>query len=126
MTRRVYVYFVLTFVLGGLVGGAGVFFYSWHFGPGPRRPDKGRIVQLMTRELNLTEQQVQQVTRIMEESNQKFMELRRQHRPQFEAIREESRARTREVLTPEQAAKFDEMVRRFEERRKKDKGPPRE
>ena len=125
MTRRAYVYFVLTFFLGVLVGGAGALFYTWHFGPGPRRPDKARIVRHMTRELKLTDPQVQQVTRIVDESDQKFSELRKQTRPQFDAIRDESRARIREILTPEQATKFDEMVRRFEERRKKGDGPPR-
>jgi len=119
MTRRAYLYFVMTFILGILVGGAGVLFYGWHFGRWHRGYDKDRIVRHMTRELRLSEPQAQQISRIMEESGKRFEELRRQHRPQFDALRKESRDRIRQVLTPEQAAKFDEMVRRLDERRKR-------
>ncbi len=123
-TRRVYIYFALTFLLGILAGGAGVFFYGWHFGPkgGPARRE--RILRRMTRQLNLNETQVQQIRSIMEETAGKIGELRKQHRPEFDAIRAASRDRIRAVLTPEQAPKFDEMVRKFEERHQRRSPPP--
>jgi Spy/CpxP family protein refolding chaperone len=125
MTRRAYVYFILTFVLGILVGGAGVLFYGWYSGHWPHRPDRQRLVRHLTRELNLNETQVNQLTQIMDETSKKFDDLRKQLDPQFDAVRKESQDRVRQILTPEQLAKFNEMVRRFEERRRR-RGPPPE
>lgn len=117
-TRRVYVYFALTFLLGILAGTAGAFLYGWRMmGPqgGPTRRE--RILRHMTRDLSLNADQVQQIRAIMEGTGSKIDALRKQHRPEFDAILTESRDRIRKLLTPEQAAKFDEMVRKFEERR---------
>ena len=117
-TRRVYIYFALTFLLGALAGAAGAFFYGWHMmGPqgGPARRE--RILQHMTRNLDLNQNQVQQVRAIMEETGGKIGALRKQHRPEYDALLAESRDRIRKLLTPEQATKFDEMVKKFEERR---------
>ena len=123
-TRRAYIYFALTFLLGVLAGGAAVFFYGWHLVPpgGPARRE--RILRHMTRDLNLNDNQVQQIRSIMEETGGKVRELRKQHRPEYDAIRSDSHDRIRKVLTPEQATRFDEMVKKFEERRKRGEAPP--
>ncbi len=124
-TRRVYIYFAATFLLGVLAGGAGVFLYGWRMmGPqgGPARRE--RILRHMTKELNLNDSQVQQVRAIMEETGGKIQELRKQHRPEFDAVRNESHDRIRKVLTPDQAAKFDDMVKKFEEHRPRGDAPP--
>jgi Spy/CpxP family protein refolding chaperone len=123
MTRRIYVYFILTFLLGAIVGGSAVVFYGWQSGRWHRRPDRQRIVRHLTRELNLTTPQAEQLKTIMDDSFKKFAEQRQQMDPQFKAIHEETTNRIRQILTPEQLTKFNEMVRRFEERRSK-KGPP--
>jgi Spy/CpxP family protein refolding chaperone len=125
MTRRAYLYFILTLLLGVVVGGAGVFFYAWYSGHWPHRPDRQRLARRLTRELNLNATQVQQLTQILDETSKKFDDLRKQLDPQFDAVRKESQDRVRQILTPEQLAKFNEMVRRFEERRKR-RGPPPE
>ena len=116
MTRRVYFYFVLTFVLGVIVGGAATVFYAWNSGHWHRPFKKERLVQRLTRDLNLSDQQVQQLKQIMDETMKKYQELQSQVRPQFDTIRQESHNRIRQILTPEQAQKFDEMVKRFERR----------
>jgi Spy/CpxP family protein refolding chaperone len=124
-TRRVYVYFAATFLLGVLAGGAGVFFYgSRMIGPqgGPARRE--RILRHMTRDLNLNDAQAQQVRAILEETGNKIQDLRKQHRPEFDAVRKESHDRIRKVLTPEQAGKFEEMVKKFEARHAAGDGPP--
>ena len=123
-TRRAYIYFALTFLLGILAGGAGVFFYGWHMGPpsGPARRE--RILRHMTRELSLNDNQAQQIRSILEETGGKIEALRKQHRPEFDAILTDSHDRIRKVLTPDQATKFDEMVKRFKERHEKHGPPP--
>jgi len=119
MTRRAYLYFIITFLLGIIVGGAGVLFYGWYGGHWHRGFEKQRIVQRLTRELNLTDAQVKQLDQIVDDSMKRFAELRKQFEPQFDAAREESNNRIRQILTPEQLTKFNEMVRRFEERGKR-------
>ena len=118
MTRRAYLYFAVTFVLGVVVGGGGMFFYAWYTGHWHRQFDKQQVVRHLTRELNLSEAQVRQVDQIFEDTAKRYSELHKQVDPQFDAIRAHTRDRIREVLRPEQLAKFNEMVRRSDERRK--------
>jgi len=116
MTRRAYLYFIVTFLLGVIVGGAGVLFYGWYGGHWHRGFEKRRVVQRLTRELNLSDAQVKQLDQIMDDSMKRFEDLRKQFEPQFDAAREESNNRIRQILTPEQLTKFNDMLRRFEER----------
>jgi len=121
MTRRAYIYFVLTFLLGATAGGAGVFFYGWYGGHWHRGFEKQRIVRRLSRELHLTDAQVKQLDQIVGDSMKRFMELRKQVDPQFDAAREETNNRIRQILSPEQLTKFNEMLRRLEERTKREK-----
>lgn len=124
-TRRATIYFALTFLLGILAGGAGTFFYGWRMaGPPTGAARRERILRTMTRDLSLNDNQVQQVRAIMEETGGKIRELRKQHRPEYDAVRTESHGRIRKELTPEQAVKFEEMVKKFEERRRRGDAPP--
>jgi Spy/CpxP family protein refolding chaperone len=123
MTRRAYLYFILTFFLGIVVGGAGVLFYAWNTGHWHRRFDRQRLVRRLTRDLDLNATQVQQLTQIMDETSKKMDALRHTLDPQLDALHKESQDRVRQILTPEQLKKFNEMVRRFEERRRR-RGPP--
>jgi Spy/CpxP family protein refolding chaperone len=125
-SRRVYIYFAATFLLGILAGGAGTFF----LGPRLMAPPSGaerreRILRRMTRELTLNDSQAAQVRTILEETAAKTRALRSQHRPEFDAIRSESHDRIRQVLTPEQTVKFEEMLKKFEERKRRGDLPPR-
>jgi Spy/CpxP family protein refolding chaperone len=123
MTRRAYIYFAATFLLGIVVGGAGFLFYAWNTGHWHRRPAKERIVRRLTRDLNLTPDQVNQLQQIMDDSEKKMKDVRTQVRPQFDAIRREGHEHIREILNPEQLKKFDEILRRHEERRKRGRTP---
>lgn len=123
MTRRAYLYFAVTFLLGVIVGGVGVFFYAWHWGRWHRRFDSERIVQRLTRDLELSKEQTAQLRGIMDETGKKFAELRKQAGPQFKALREESHNRIRQILNPAQAKKFDELVQRHKNRMKREPSP---
>ena len=123
MTRRAYLYFALTFLLGVVVGGAGFFFFGWYTGHWHRGFDKDRIVRHMSRDLKLSPEQTGQLNRIMDDSEQKFRALRAQQRPQFDALQNETRDNIRKILTPEQIVRFNEMVQRFDEARKRRRPP---
>ena len=113
MKRRAYLYFVLTFVLGAVAGGVGVFLYAWYGGHWHRQFDRGYIVQHLSTELKLNAQQVSQLKGIIDESSRKYEELHHQVRPQFAALREQTNNQIRQILTPEQGRKFDQLVREW-------------
>jgi Spy/CpxP family protein refolding chaperone len=58
------------------------------------------------------------VDQIVDEESKKFGALQKQIEPQFQAVREDTRNRIRQILTPEQLSKFNELARRVDERRK--------
>ena len=118
MTRRAYLYFAVTFVLGVVVGGCGVFFYAWYSGHWHRQFERQRVVRRLTRELHLSDTQVHQLDQILADTAKSYSELHKQVDPQFDAIRAQTRDRIRQILTPEQVVKFNEWVRQADERRK--------
>jgi len=120
MNRRVYLYFVATIALGAVLGGAGVYYYLWYNGRlhAPGGFNKERAVAHLKKNLNLTDAEVEQVGKIFDESSQKVKDLQKQIDPQFEAIHQETRVQIRQILDPEQAKKFDELMRAIDERHK--------
>jgi Spy/CpxP family protein refolding chaperone len=116
MKRRVYLYFVLTFLLGAVIGGVGLYLYAWYGGHWRRPMNRSQFVHDLTRQLKLSEQQASQVTGIMDGSRKKYDELHSQVRPQFEALRDQTDSQIRQVLTPDQVSKFDELVRQWRAR----------
>ncbi len=123
MTRRAYFYFVLTFLLGIIVGGAGVFYYGWFSGHWHHEFDQNRIIHHMKRDLNLDDSQVQKLTQILQESSKKRRELEQKNQPQMDALRKETRDQIRQILNPVQLAKFNEHVRLSNERMKNQRSP---
>ena len=89
---------------------------SWE-PPSRRESAREWHLRYLTKELGLTPEQTEQVRRILDETRQEFLQLRNEMRPRFEEIRRRSRERLRAVLTPEQQAKFEELMRREEQRR---------
>jgi len=117
------------FALGVALGALAMDFYqrgAWGRGPEgpPRRGESARerYLQRLVKELKLTPEQTEQVRRILDETRQEFLRLRDEMRPRFEEIRRRSRERLRAVLTPEQQAKFEEMMRRLDEERERHRG----
>jgi len=126
MTRRVYLYFFVTIILGAILGGVGVYYFLWDTGRlvhrGGFNPD--HAVAHLKKVLDLTDAQAQQLRQIFDMSVQKNRELQRQIDPQFHAIHMETRAHIREILNPDQAKKFDEYVRQIDERHRMHNPPP--
>ena len=113
MERRAALYFVLTFVLGVAAGAVGMFLYTWYGGHWHRPMTRPDFVKYLGQELKLDSQQTQQVSQIIDASSKKFDDLRAQERPQFESLRQQTDARIRQVLRPDQAQKFDDVIRRW-------------
>src|SRR5271157_1796694 len=126
MTRRVYLYFVVTIILGAVLGGAGVYYFLWNTGRLQHHDgfNKDRAVAHLKKELNLSDAQTQQVGQIFDESSQKVKDLQKQMDAQFQSIHQETRAHIRQILNPDQAKKFDEHMRAIDERHRQRGGPP--
>lgn len=119
MSRKVYLYFALTFLFGVAVGACGFFYYGWYTGGWHRRPSPERIIRHLRKDLNLSDTQVQQVRQVFEETSKKMDAVQVQVQPQYQAIREEARNQIRQILNPQQVQKFNDLVRRFDERRQR-------
>jgi hypothetical protein len=124
MRRRAYVYFVLIFVLGIIIGAAGMYSYGWYTGHWHRRFSRHRVVDYLRHELGLSATQTQQLQQILQVMNQKESELHDKIEPQFQAIREETRNETRKILNAQQLEKFNAMVKRWDAKREKHGPPP--
>ena len=83
----------------------------------------GKYKNMLSRKLELTEEQKQPVADILKEQRAKGKEIRHsafeQIRPQMEALHEETKERLAGVLTEEQLQKYEKMSSRKHKRMKK-------
>lgn len=121
MSRRVYLYFLVTIFLGAVLGGAGTYYFLWHTGRLHRDTGFKRDVAVkhLRETLNLSDLQVQQLIQIFDQASKETADLQKQIDPQFQAIHMETRARIRQILNPDQQKIFDEHIRQIDERRKR-------
>ena len=119
MSRRAYVYFALTFLLGAIAGGACVYYYAWSTGHWRRPFNRQSFVTRLKSQLDLSDAQVSQLEQILDGSTLKFRSAQQRAGSELNAIREETRHRIRQILSPQQAPKFDELVHRWDERRRR-------
>lgn len=119
MRRGIYVYFAATFVAGLICGAVGLFLYGWYGGLWRHNFNKDKALKHLAEELSLTDAQIPQVSRIMDETRARMDEVQEQVAPQFQAVREESRTKIRAILNAEQQARFDALVKKWDARRRK-------
>jgi Spy/CpxP family protein refolding chaperone len=105
---------LIVFILGLLVGGVGNHLWGvhvWgsqvppHTGPGHQPP------QPISQVLGLSPDQQKQLDAIFNDTHPKFEALDSQYRQQRDALRMQTRARIRAILTPDQQVKFDAMTK---------------
>ncbi|MGA8367013.1 MAG: hypothetical protein ACLQMT_09470 [Candidatus Acidiferrales bacterium] len=84
------------------------------------RKPVNQVVAEFTKELQLTPDQQTQVAAIIDDTRAQWKALYAPLDAQKEQIRQQSRARIRALLTPEQQPKFDAFMQRLDEQRAKD------
>ncbi len=86
-----------------------------------RRRSRGerRFMRRLERDLNLNAAQQANVDRALGRHYERIREIRRSMRPQINSIMQEIRRDVRSFLDDAQKTSFDEMVKKFEERRKR-------
>ncbi len=111
------------FALGCLTGGLLDSAYrlkaadGQHGGRGGGRAREEKMFEGMKRDLNLSEQQATEIRAILDETRNGFRSLRAEVRPRYDALRQNSRARIRALLTPEQQQRFDAKTAEMDARR---------
>jgi hypothetical protein len=107
---------LVIFVSGVLVGGGLTFkIITSGFKRSFQDPEVSaeRITNRMKKRLDLTDEQVVQVRRIILEQQKAFQSMRKQVRPQLEEQFEKTRRELAAVLTPDQARKWEKRFRHF-------------
>jgi Spy/CpxP family protein refolding chaperone len=74
-------------------------------------------------QLNLNDDQRTQVRAIFSEARAQMADVRKECGPKFREVRERTDARLREVLTPDQWAKFQQLTSEDREHREREHGP---
>ena len=69
--------------------------------------------------LNLNPDQQKQIEAILSGTRARYAALHDKLDPEYEQIRQEGRERVREVLTPDQRPKFEDLLRRMDEDRRR-------
>lgn len=118
-------YLFLVFVSGAVVGALG---YRTYKPPtassnSPLTPEDARrqyISEMQTR-ANLTDDQLQQVNAILDETRTRFHEARDKHNQVVKEIGEQQRAKVRAILTAEQLPKVEQLWQERDQRAKQNK-----
>ncbi|HEX5482844.1 MAG TPA: hypothetical protein VFZ08_09500 [Terriglobia bacterium] len=118
MSRRAYLYFVITFIIGIILGGAGMYYYAWGTGHWRRRWSEERVINNLKRDLDLSPQQVPEIRSILDDNIKKYHAIQDSIRPQMDALHHETDGRIRHTLNPQQLKKFNELVREHQKPKK--------
>lgn len=114
----------LVFVLGILVGSLGTGFYVKHeLYPRAKKPGakKAFIMKKLSKELNLTPNQVSKIEPIVEQMIEKRRAYYGKVRPEMEKIMDQGFTQIKAELNQEQKKKLDELREKFRKRRYKKK-----
>ena len=120
----------LVFILGAAIGG--VFGYSFAHrsyaasqAPAatlsePER--RAKRVAEMTKEVGLTPEQSTQIDQIIHQAHDEMKTIHEKSDADVDVVRQRAREQMRSLLTPEQRPKFEAMIQRKDQERKKQQG----
>lgn len=114
---------LVVFVLGVLLGGLGDHIWGakvWGMQPRPIT-HRDQIIDTLTHELDLTPDQLKQVTAAVDQKQTEIDKLYAPLEAQRDQIRQQGREQIRAVLTPGQQAKFDAFINRLDATKRKEK-----
>ena len=121
MTRKLILYLFLVFVSGAVVGALGYRTYNppvaRSMGTPPGDWRKQYMDESKTR-LDLTEDQIQKLNAIMDDTDAKFRQARERENQEIREIRDEHIEKVKMMLTPEQLPKYLQLHAEREARAK--------
>ena len=107
---------LLIFVVGFVAGALTMNVYRARQVSAGAGGHRGRFERVME-QLSLGAEQRDQVKAIFDDARTQLAEMRRESQPRFRAVREQTDARLRAVLTAEQWQQFQKLTGEFRERR---------
>lgn len=123
--RKARIWLAIVFLVGAAMGAV----FGYGFGhrsyaatvtrPVPEPERRAKRVADMTKEIGLTPDQTAKVDDIIRTTHENMKEIREKADKDVDAAREKARDEMRRLLTDEQKPKFEDMVRRMDEERKK-------
>ena len=121
--RKAVVWVALVFLLGGGLGvvvGISVGHHETASASSADTPAArhAQILERFNQELQLSAAQRGSLEMISKDLQAQFKTIREQTKPQMNEAREKARSRIRDILTPEQKPKFEELLKRLDEERK--------
>ena len=87
---------------------------------GDRKDRSARFKTWLEKELDLSSEQIANLEKVLDAYNEKSREIWSQSQNAYRDLRTEFRQEVRDVLNPEQKKRFDEMMAKHDERRRKD------
>jgi len=129
MTRKIVFYFLLVFASGALVGALGYRTYSPPIArtvntPPPPGDWRKQYMEESKARLDLTDQQIVQLTAIMDDTETRFRQARERENQEIRQIRDEHIEKVKMMLTPEQLPKYLKLHAEREARTKEQAPPP--
>lgn len=112
-------YLALLFLAGVAVGAFGLRLYTMNSVSAAASPEEFRrryVAELKSR-LKLTDEQVNQLQPILDETRLRHQELREKHKPEFNAIHDEQVRKIRLMLTDQQQAEYTKLLDEREKQR---------
>jgi len=122
-TRIAALYMAVVFVAGGLFGfvAHGVYKEKSARAAAPSSPQqfRERYVAKLKQDLGLTPEQLTQVTAILDQTGQRFRDLRQRMDPEFDTIRQQQRGKIMSLLNEEQQGKYRQILAEWQKQHEK-------
>jgi Spy/CpxP family protein refolding chaperone len=121
-SKRVAILSLVSILILGFALGLLTEHFVLHSGKIHRPPKKSRderLITTLTKELELTEEQQQQLKTLLQELKEKHDTINRSTRPEHQRVRQEFNEAFSKILTPEQAEKYEAFNKRLQEKYKK-------
>ena len=120
-SRKAFLLVLLVFALGIGLGSVGTYVVTTRVlaaRPQQAARNPANHMAMFTRDLNLNPDQQKQIQAILTETRARYAEIHSQADPEYERARQAGREKIRQVLTPEQKPKFEDLLRRIDEARR--------
>ncbi len=121
--RKAILLVFVVFVLGIALGGVGTYVVTTRVQAA--RPvatlvhNPAHTMAMFTRDLNLNTDQQKQIQAILNDTRARYAGLHEKLDPEYEQVRQQGRERIRQILTPDQRPKFEDLLRQMDEDRHK-------
>jgi Spy/CpxP family protein refolding chaperone len=120
--RKAFLLVCVLFVLGVALGSVGTYLVTSRVSAARLQSatthGPGHAMAMFTRDLNLTPDQQSQIQSILNDTRSKYAGLHQKLDPEYEQVRLLGREHIRQILTPDQRPKFEELLRQIDEDRR--------